>query len=85
MAHTGNLYLRYNPKSRTWELGQQASATPVPIEVYILHHAHGGTDRNSAASVLAARRYAVRLARDRQGVSKYMPHQGVRERARRVR
>ena len=33
----------------------------------------------------AARRYAARLARDRAGSSKYSPHQGKRECARRLR
>ena len=53
------------------------------IVAYLLHHAQGGNDRKSRASILSAQRHAVRLGRARYGTSKYMPHQGVRECARR--
>ena len=84
MAQIREQYLVLDRKSNKWILSEKASTVPVPIAIYRLHHAHGGTDRTSKEAVLNAQRHAVRLLRESHGVSKYGPHQGKRECARRA-
>ena len=84
MAQIREQYLVLDRKSNRWILSEKASTMPVPLSIYLLHHAHGGTDRTSKEAVLNAKRHALRLARDRQGVSKYGPLQGKRECPRRA-
>jgi hypothetical protein len=84
MAQIREQYLVLDRKSNRWILSEKASPMPVPLSIYLLHHAHGGTDRTSTEAVLNAKRHALRIVRERQGLSKYRPHQGRRECARRA-